>query len=145
MTVVLDASLALAWCFREEANSFTTSMLSAIEREVVFVPPIWPYEICNSLVVAKRRNRITEREIDLYLASLRELQITLVPDAIDSVFLHDRALAEAHGLSAYDASYLDLARRLRLPLATLDGSGRRLGLKQAASRCGVELYPRGSN
>jgi predicted nucleic acid-binding protein len=142
LSFVLDASLTLAWCFRDEATTHTNAALEALRASPAVVPSIWFYEVTNALVTGIRRDRLSEREAMRFLESLDDLPIDVVPlpTRPRSAFQEIRALASREQLTAYDAAYLALALELGLPLGTLDGAGRRQGLKHAAERCGVELF-----
>ncbi|MFY9343457.1 MAG: type II toxin-antitoxin system VapC family toxin [Planctomycetota bacterium] len=142
MTFVLDASLALAFCFRDEATPFTESVLDSLRRTRATVPPLWIYEVANGLVVGERRKRVTGKQVRELLAFLNSLPVDVQPMSaqLDNTAGALHGIAVEHGITAYDAAYLELAARLSLPLATLDGAGRRMGLKQAAARAGVRLH-----
>lgn len=142
MSFVLDASLTLAWCFIDEATPYTNSVLHALRGARAVVPSLWFYEVTNGLVSGLRRGRTTGAGVDTFLRGLAELPIEVQPtaDHQSSYSASVRQLAIDHGLSAYDASYLALAIERAVPLATLDGTGKRQGLKQAAERCRVKLF-----
>jgi predicted nucleic acid-binding protein len=134
---VLDASVAFSWCFPgdpTENTPYSRAILNHLERADAVVPEIWPFEIANSIFVAfAKRKRITEEQIHEYLDSLTSLPIRVEHrDIWISVSLE--SVARKCDLAAYDASYLDLAMRQDLPLATSDGP-----LKRAAAACGVKL------
>lgn len=132
--LVIDASAALSWCFEDEAGVEADSLIDKVAAEGVAVPSLWPLEIANGLVMGERRGRITSAESAAFIAMIEDLPI--VPDsATGARALHEtRALAQEHGLTAYDAAYLELAMRLGLPLATGDRS-----LGAAARRTGVPV------
>jgi predicted nucleic acid-binding protein len=132
---VLDASVALAWGFEDESSDYTDAVLSALESWEAIVPCIWPLEVGNALLVAERRGRMTQAAVTLFIEYLRSLPITVERTALGRMFGEALALAREQELSLYDASYLDLALRLGLPLATWDRA-----LRKAASRCGVEVF-----
>lgn len=142
MTFVLDASLALAFCFHDEATPYTQSVLDSLQEARAAVPPIWVYEVANGLVMGERRKRVTASEVRELLAFLDALPVEVqpLPAGLDVATGALQRIGVEHGITAYDAAYLELAARLDLPLATLDGEGRRSGLKQAASRAGVRLH-----
>lgn len=118
---VPDASVTLPWCFEDERNSFTESLLNRIRtREEAIVPSHWPAEILNSLVQAKKRGRIPEENIQRFLRDLSSFHILVDNERSLAVWERVRSLAETHRLTAYDAAYLELAQRTGLPLATLD-------------------------
>jgi predicted nucleic acid-binding protein len=96
------------------------------------VPGLWSLEIANGLVTGERRGRIRPAESAAFVALLEELPI-VADGATGARALHETMnLAREHGLTAYDAAYLELAMRLGLPLATGDRS-----LAAAAERVGV--------
>lgn len=128
--VVLDASVALAWCFDDEDEA-PLLLLDAADRLRFHVPSIWLYEVANGLAVAERRRRIKPAESSHFLALLEALDLAIEPvTAGSSRGLLD--LARTHSLSAYDAAYLDVAQRLGMPLATVDET-----LARAAGDAGV--------
>lgn len=131
--LVLDASVALSWAFDEEDGGYSDRVLDALVDGQAVVPALWGLEIANGLVAAERRGRLTEAASARFLALLQSL-----PIEVEELELHGLpqvvAVAREHGLTAYDASYLVVAMRRDLPLATLD---RRL--EQAARASGVAL------
>jgi predicted nucleic acid-binding protein len=127
---VLDASVVMAWCFEDEASAYADSALAELARVEAIAPSVWPLEVGNVLVAAERRRRITATDAGRFAELLARLPIRIVPDAPDHVLGPVVALARDHGLSVYDASYLDLALREARPLASLD---RRLLAAAAAS------------
>lgn len=132
---VLDASVVLAWAFEDETRPETEAALEALTASKASVPSVWPLEVANALVVAERRGRLTEADTIRFLTLLRQLPIEVEIEPVERIFGQVLALARQQGISTYDASYLDLAMRLGLPIATLDE-----GLQKAASRCGVALF-----
>lgn len=127
---VVDASVSAAWLLPDEATDYTDATLQATTATEVWVPALWLLEMANLLQSAQRRRRInaTQRaELAAAAAGLR-LQVCREPVTLTTL---DRLAAE-HALSAYDACYLELALRRRLPLATLDKN-----LQAAMQRCGV--------
>lgn len=134
MSFVLDASVALAWIFEDEATAGAEVILDRVAADGAVVPPVWPLEVGNALQTAVRRGRIGPAYRDAALAEFGALPITLDNDALRHAWTTSLALADAHGLSLYDATYLDLAERRQLPLATLDGA-----LRRAAERLGRPL------
>lgn len=131
---VLDCSVAMSWCFEDEADSYATVMLDMLPESEAVVPSIWTLEVANVLLVAERRGRLTEAEGLQFLSLLCALPITVeYPTPIlhlEPILL----LGRRHNLSAYDAAYLELAMRNGLPLATLDER-----LREVAGRLGVAL------
>lgn len=137
---VLDASVTLAWAFEDETTPYTEAVLDRLSQSRAVVPAIWPLEVGNALVVAERRGRLTEADTVRFLSLLRQLPIVVEMDPPERVFGEVVQLARQHHLSTYDASYLDLAMRLGVPLATHDE-----GLRRVAARCGVKVVQAGSS
>lgn len=131
---VVDNSIVMAWCFEDETNEKTEAILDRLNESTAFVPPIWPLELGNVLVVAEGRKRIGEAECARFIALVSELPIIVEQETPDRMLKEIMALARNHQLSTYDASYLDLAMRKGLPLATQDKN-----LISAAGRCNVIL------
>jgi predicted nucleic acid-binding protein len=131
---VLDCSVTMAWIFDDEDDPLAAAVRDRLEGDVAVAPPIWPLEVGNALLVAERRERVSRAEALRFLEVLRQLPIDV--DATEAMVALDRALqiGRETGVSAYDASYLELAARFGVPLATLD---RRLAA--AAARVGVAL------
>jgi predicted nucleic acid-binding protein len=121
-----DASVSLAWCFSDEASPYTEGLLDRLTAgEEAAVPPHWPLEILNAVLQGKRRGRVAEADVQKFFTSLISFHILLDTELglprLDAI----RTLAERHRLTSYDAAYLELAMRLHLPLATLDGDLRK--------------------
>ncbi|SRR5579883_1327951 len=134
MGFVLDASIALAWCFTDEATPKTKALLNQLEKETAFVPELWALEVGNILIAAERRKRISYAKITEFLSLLEQLDIQIDNETAARGFREIAPLAHAEKLTTYDAAYLELAMRLGLPLATKD-----LQLQKAATRLGVKL------
>ncbi|MDF5731453.1 MAG: type II toxin-antitoxin system VapC family toxin [Rhizonema sp. PD38] len=134
MQFVLDCSVAISWCLVDENNLMANAILAMMPDSEAFVPGIWSLEIANVLLVAERRNRMTQKQSEQAIALLQSLLIQ-VESATDANALGATlTLGRQEGLAAYDAAYLELALRLGLPLATLDTR-----LAEAATKCGVGL------
>lgn len=134
MSFVVDSSVALAWCFGEEATPATDALLTRVTRNGAHAPSLWPLEVLNVLLMAQRRGRITQEVRQISVARLRWLPINLDRQTVSQAWMVTNLLAEQQKLTLYDAAYLELAQRLDLPLATLDGD-----LRRAAQKLGVEL------
>lgn len=133
MLWVLDASLALCWVLPDGGSESARGFLEHLPPgEELWVPALWWYEIANALSAARRRGRITETDCGQMLRSFQHLPLQTDNDSGADFLLRLAALAGEHGLSAYDAAYLELARRRQAGLATLD---RRLS--SAASAAGI--------
>jgi predicted nucleic acid-binding protein len=134
LTLVVDASVALTWCFEDERTPATIAVLDRVVRDGAMAPLLWPFEVLNALAAAQRRNRLdSERRLRL-AGFLRQLPIAIDDDTIEYAWTISAQLAERHQLTVYDAAYLELAQRMSLPLATLDGD-----LRSAAQMLGVDL------
>ena len=134
-TFVLDASVALMWCFETDASGYANAVLDSLASATAAAPAIWPLEIGNALIVAERRGLSETADSTRFLSLLRKLPITLEQETPRRMFGEILTLARDQQLSTYDASYLDLAMRSGLPIATRDRA-----LRQAARRCGVGIY-----
>jgi predicted nucleic acid-binding protein len=120
MAFVLDCSVALAWVLPDEGSAYADGLLDRLVAEGAVVPPVWPLELGNVLLVALRRKRIRQTELEAIVERLARLPIEIDIGATDHALAAVLVLAGQHGLTTYDASYLDLAQRWKLPLATLD-------------------------
>jgi predicted nucleic acid-binding protein len=117
--LVVDASVVVAWLFDDEEEPRADRVLERLEEDGALVPQLWHLETRNSLLVAERRGRLSAGGVKERLDALKGLPIRTdeEPD-LQSAF----DLARAHGLSFYDALYLELAKRESTELATLDGA-----------------------
>lgn len=120
MAFVLDCSVALAWIFPDEATEATHRLRDSLIEGRAFAPALWPIEVANVLLVATRRGRINADEWKPLYANLEALPIEIDSVSPSRVWGKTLQLAHAHRLSVDDAMYLELALRMRLPLATLD-------------------------
>jgi predicted nucleic acid-binding protein len=136
MTLVLDASFCLAWVFaRERADQAEQAdrVLRSRGKERWTVPSLWPLEVANALLVAERRGVIQPNVSEAFLRRLAALRIEVDPETMDLAQPRTLELARQQQLSAYDATYLELALRLDARLASFD---RRLMLAAEAVGCG---------
>ena len=131
---VLDNSIIMSWCFQDEANQYADAVLDSLSEATALVPSIWPLEVINVLLVAERRMRISEADSVRFTTLLSQLPIVVEYERAEQIMKDLLALARVKELSSYDASYLDLAMRKGLPLATLDKR-----LKQAAMAVDVKI------
>jgi len=120
MPFVVDCSVTMAWVFPDEATEATNALRESLVNDLVVVPELWPIEVGNVLVVATRRGRIRAQDWKQIHGDLTSLPIEIDPETRERVWDAIMPLAFKHNLSVYDATYLELAIRLRLPLATLD-------------------------
>lgn len=131
---VVDCSLTMAWLFNDEATSHTTKLLSRLEAETALVPALWHLEVTNVLAIAERQKRITPDESDAFISELVKLDIEVEHEAATRAFDHLLPLCRKHQRTSYDAAYLDLALRRKLPFATLDEP-----LRKVAKKLGIKL------
>ena len=120
MSFVIDCSVAMAWCFEDEATDFTDRLLERLDSESVVVPSLWPLEVANVLTISERKGRTNQAKITTFLQLLGDLPIAIDPKTESKALTDILSLARANGLTAYDAAYLELALREGLSLATLD-------------------------
>jgi predicted nucleic acid-binding protein len=135
---VLDASIALAWCFEDETTAATQRILGRLATEAASVPAIWPLDVANALTTAERRRRITRADSAEFIATLESLIISVDEETASLGFTRILNLAREEKLTAYDAAYLELPMRLGVPLASKDGP-----LCDAAERVGVTVLRAG--
>ena len=134
MAFVLDCSVAMAWVFPDEATEATGRLRDSLVDDRAFVPSLWPIEVGSVLLAATQRGRVGTSEWRQICASLEALPIEIEPVSTSRVWGATLRLAGEHGLSVYDAMYLELAQRMRLPLATLDKA-----LAAAAQAAGLDV------
>jgi predicted nucleic acid-binding protein len=134
MSFVLDASITLSWCFSDEATPLTNELLEKLQIETAFVPTIWPLEVGNVLIAAARRKKISYADTVQFLEQLGKLNIQIDSETASKGFHEILSLAYSEGLTTYDASYLELALRKGLGIASKD-----LQLCQAARKLGVKV------
>ncbi|VBB41569.1 Ribonuclease VapC [uncultured Desulfatiglans sp.] len=132
---VVDNSVVMSWCFEDEGNSYAEAVLESLESAEVLVPAIWPLEVGNVLLAAEGKKRLSHAAVVRFLALLGGLPITVEQETPERMLKEIVSLAREHGLSTYDASYLDLAMRFDLPLATQDPA-----LAKAAEKCKVPAF-----
>lgn len=133
---VADASVAIAWVHPAQATDETASMLQAIDDGAVLeVPALWPLEVANALTVLVRRRKLLEDERRIALVWLRGLAVSVDHEMASLGFSRLADLAMTEELSVYDAAYLELAMRRKLPLGCKDGP-----LRHAAARQAIPLW-----
>ena len=133
--IVIDASVALAWCFPDEASDYADSVLLALENQTVIVPAIWAVEITNALLVGERRKRIRQPEVRRFTDLMNGLSVVEDGQPFADTVSNVLPLAREYDLSAYDAAYLDVAVRHEIPLATLDAA-----LQKACTKAGIKIF-----
>jgi len=133
LSFVLDTSVTMAWLFEDEATRPTEKLLDRLKSEDALVPTLWTYEVGNVLLMAERRKRITEAQGRRFTLLLESLPICIADPHLNSLWNNAVVVAREHGLTVYDGTYLDLAMREGIPLATRD-----IALRKAAKKAGVE-------
>ena len=117
---VVDNSVVMSWCFKSEANKYGDAVLDILAESTALVPPIWPLEVVNVLLVAERRNRLKQVDSVRFITLLTQLPIVVELERPKRKMKDLLSLGRANNLSSYDAAYLDLAMRNDCPIATLD-------------------------
>jgi predicted nucleic acid-binding protein len=132
---IADSSVGVAWAVPAQASDATDALLDQVAAGTpLVVPTLWPFEVANSLLVLLRRKKILSEERERTLDALGRLPLVLDDEGCRLAFGRISELAAEHGLTVYDAAYLELAIRRKLPLASRDDP-----LCQAASSCRVKL------
>ena len=134
MSFVLDSSVAMSWCFKDEETPETLQVLKRAKKSAIFVPSLWYVETSNVLGLALRKGRLSEPDLSAAVDLLNALEIQADKPVRPKGFSILLPLMQKYELTAYDATYLELAMRLDLPLATLDKK-----LTAAAKLAGISL------
>jgi len=134
VSLVIDSSAALAWVYPDETTEPIRNVLELVIDSGAWVPALWKLEVANVLENGVRRGRTDSAFRDATLADLALLPISVDPETDRQAWSATLRLAERYRLTLYDAAYLELAQRRRLPLATLDDE-----LRIAATAEGVSL------
>jgi len=132
--LVIDCSVTMAWCFEDERSPLADLVLERLTAEEAWVPSLWPVEVANVLLVAERRHRLSAADSTRFVELLRGLPIVVDEAAHARALGPVLATARELGLSAYDATYLELAMRLGATMATADDR-----LREACRTCGVPV------
>ena len=137
--LVIDASITLSWLLPDEASTAAMAVRDhdLLSAEAVWVPAHWRLEVCNSLWMAERRKRLDATGVTQAADLILKLPVTTDPDTNDRAGRETLALARQHGLSVYDAAYLELALRRGAALASLDAQPRLV-----ANKLGVNVVPK---
>jgi len=134
MRIVVDSSVALAWCIPEQSSVVAKQFLQQVKLEGALVPKIWHLEIGNILGLKLRDKNLSAETVQEGLGVLDSLDI--VTDSQYPPFTVANSVGQIirFQLAAYDALYLELALRTGLPLATFDKA-----MLAAASRYGIPV------
>jgi predicted nucleic acid-binding protein len=133
--LVLDSSIALAWCFADEKDAYADAIAALLPNLEPIVPALWHLEVANAFLMGERRGRNTQADTVQWTTFLASLPIAVDDETMARAWTDTVNLARVQALTAYDATYLELALRHGLPLATLDAK-----LKTAATVVGVPIY-----
>lgn len=136
MPFVLDSSVALAWVMPDEDDERADAYLERLLVDRAVVPELWSLEVANVLLISRRRGRIEEGEIKDAINNLRLLPIDVDHKTHDYAFADILEIAKVYALTVYDATYVELAKRRALPLATLDKR-----LSEVCRAAGVGMLP----
>ena len=134
---VLDASIALSWCFADEATPATDALLDRLADEEAAAPALWRLEVANALAMAERRGRLSVVGLTRSVSLLQRLAVSIDSEGAERAFRELLDLARAERLTVYDAAYLELALRLGLPLASKDAKLRKVGAGLGLALLGV--------
>ena len=134
MSLVLDSSVTLAWCFEDERTDATDALLERVVKSGAEAPALWPLEVLNALAMAERRGRIQPDQRLRLTGLIHDLPVSIDVETASLAWAATSRLATRHRLTIYGATYLELAQRLGLPLATLD-----MDLRAAADALGVAV------
>ena len=134
MSIVIDASAALAWCFADERSTESQALLEYVSVNGAKVPQIWHLEVANALLVGEIKGRISKSHVREQLDNFDALPIIVDDKTTRNAWSDIFELARQYGLTTYDASYIELAQRLKQPLATRDKA-----MIAAAKKLGLEL------
>jgi predicted nucleic acid-binding protein len=138
---VADASVAIAWVHPAQSTRETNAMLDRLAAgDTLVVPALWPLEVANALTILSRRRKLTPDDARTAIEIIRELPTVIDHEAAAIAFTRLADLAREHDLTVYDATYIELAARRQLPLASNDAK-----MKRAAIRSGVRLWKNGAS
>jgi predicted nucleic acid-binding protein len=132
---VLDSSIVAAWYFDDESDAYADAVAASLTKATAVVSSVFHLEMANILLMGERRKRSTEAQATAFLIRLAALPIVIDGQTNNHAWADTMALGRAHELTSYDASYLELALRESLPLASLDRD-----LKDAAKAVGVSMF-----
>lgn len=138
MSLVIDASLTLAWYFEDERTPAIDAVLDEVVRDGAVVPSLWRLEVVNGLQMAVRRKRIDISFRDRALQQLDLLPITVDAETGAQAWSATLRLTDRFQLTIYDATYLELAHRRTMPLATLDRALRAAGRALGVALIGID-------
>jgi predicted nucleic acid-binding protein len=133
--VVLDASIAMTWCYPDEQSDLAYRVLDALEHGSAIVPAHWRLEVANAILFGERKGRLSASDVLRFFSLLESLSFVTDTQTASRSLTGTISLARTYGLTSYDSAYLELAIRENLVLATLDA-----GLRKAAQSVGVRTF-----
>ena len=136
MAFVLDCSVTLSWLLPDDRGAATDALVDELQRTTAVAPASWPYEVANALLVAQRRARISDDDLNRVRRALTALPIKVEAVANQHVLYAVSDFGRRLDVTSYDAAYVELAARRRLPLATLDTR-----LRKVCAALKVEVLP----
>jgi len=134
--VGIDSSIALTWCFEDEASPETDALFDRVRNDGAVVPPLWYLELGNVLLQAEKHGRISAADVAIRLQLIADLPISVDQETTARAWHEILTLARTERLTTYDATYLELALRRDVPLLTRDNE-----LSAAARRLRVTVLP----
>lgn len=135
MTFVLDCSVTMAWCFKDEASAYSDQILELLNKSEGLVPDLWLLEVCNVLVLAEKHSRIKVADSIRFMELLLNLPLNIEEALNFNQALSILNISRQYHLTSYDATYLELALRKGIPLATQDHA-----LRKASQKSGVSPH-----
>ncbi|MCK5734846.1 MAG: type II toxin-antitoxin system VapC family toxin [Spirochaetaceae bacterium] len=127
MDIVTDANIFIAILLNEPEKK---EIIQNTEKSTIVSPKVLPYELGNALINLHRRNRLSESQLITAYQGYEKIPVRLVDIDIEKSIL----ISMKYGIYAYDAYYLEVAKRLRLPLLTLDKK-----MKDIAKKMKIQL------
>jgi predicted nucleic acid-binding protein len=132
---VLDSSMTMAWLFRDESSTYTYSIRRSLNSYKAVVTMVWPYEVANVMYIGWKRQRCNSSDIATWFRILSTFPIEVQPIQVNSLMSELVNMAVRHQLTVYDASYLELAWRTGLPIASLDSR-----INEEAVKLGIDRF-----
>jgi len=142
MAFVLDCSVTLSWLLPDERGAATDALVDELQRTTAVAPASWPYEVANALLVAQRRARISDDDLNRVRRALTALPIKVEAVASQHVLYAVSDLGRRLDVTSYDAAYVELAARRRLPLATTATQGLRRAQGRGLAVASIEIWVR---
>jgi len=138
LTFILDNSVTMRWLFNDGQGAergYAIKVMNELQATTAMVPQIWPFEVANVISRAEARHQLLKADSEAFIGLLGDVRVEVDPDSSLYALSDTFELSRSYSLSAYDASYLELALRTRFPLATLDQK-----LKMAAKKAGAGIF-----